>query len=254
MLDVNPRATLGGNKPPALDAILKDRYADLFKRTKAILTKLKGAPLTPQTKDDCASLNKIVADAKALLKEADDIRAAEKDEFLRAGKVVDGVFNGEVRDTLKDPLQKVADAAASRLLAITREEQKIAAAEAEKAAAEANKRAAEAAAAEAKGNIHTADLKMNQAAAAQDTADALAADANRDERQASKSTIGGVTQSVTGKLVCTGVNKAELDWATLAPFIKEEALVDAVNRYLGMGNASLKGAVIIEKAVGFVRR
>lgn len=252
MLD--PRLGPKGNNPPTLDAILKDRYSDLFKRTKAMLAKLKAASLAPQTKEDCAGLNKLVADAKALLKEADDSRTEEKDEFLRNCKTVDGLFNGDVRDVLKDPLQKVADAAAEKLLAITRAEQAAAAAAALKAQEEADKRAAEAAAAEAKGQTHTADLKLRQADAAADEADALTADANRDERQASKMTIGGVTQSVGAKLVCTGVNKATLDYATLSAFLKEEDLIAAVNRYLGMGNRELKGAVVVEKAVGHVRR
>lgn len=254
MLDTNPRATIGSNKPPALADILKDRYADLFKRTKSALAKLRACNLSPQTKEDCAKLNGVVADVKTLMREADDIRAKEKDEFLKSCKVVDGLFNGEIRDSLKDPLDKVADAAAYRLLAITRQEQKAAADAAEKAAQEAAKRAQEAAAAETKGQHHTADLKSSQAEAAQDTADQLAAFAARDEGQASKTSLGGVSMSAKGKLVCTGVNKAELDWATLAPFMKEADVVDAVNRFLGMGNTSLRGAAITEKAVGSVRR
>lgn len=254
MLDTNTRAAIGGNRPPALADILKDRYADLFKRTKSALAKLKACNLAPQTKEDCAKLNGVVADVKALMKEADDVRTKEKDEFLKSCKTVDGLFNGEVRDSLKDPLEKVADAAASRLLAITREEQKVAAEAAQKAADEAAKRAKEAAAAEAKGQHHTADLKSSQAEAAQDNADQLAAFAARDEGQASKTSLGGVSMSAKGKLVCTGVNKAELDWATLGAFIKEETLIDAVNRYLSIGNQTLRGAIITEKAIGSARR
>lgn len=254
MLDTNPRAAIGGNAPPALEAILKDRYADLFKRTKTALGRLQKADLKPQTEEDCATLNKLVADAQAITKEAAETHQKEKEPFLRDGKTVDGVFNRDCRDVLKGPLQAVSDAAATRLLAITRLRQKEAAEAAEAAEREAQRKANEAAKAEAKGNTHTADLRTNQAEAAQEHADSLSAFANRDESQASKTSLGGITMSAKGKLVCTGVNKAELDWAQLSAFIKEEALIEAVNRFLALGNQTLKGAVIVERAIGSVRR
>lgn len=257
-------ATAGHNKPPALDAILKEKHKPIFDRTKAWLRKAKLAEstgLAPQTLEDCAKLEALFAEGRDVANDADRVREKEKEPSLTEGKIIDGLFNGEVRDVVgadtKKPglAQRILQAAAARRLAITRQEQARQASAAETARKEADRLAEVAARQEEKGQHRTADVTAAKADGADRLADTLEAQAAAPVAEASRAAIGGgCSVSVGAKLVCTGVVRDKLDLASLRPYFKQEDLIAAVNAALKMGAfTELDGAAIIEQAVGRVR-
>lgn len=249
----NPRATIGDNQPPALDVILKDRYADLEKRRKAWNKKAADADLSPKTEADIQALEKLFVDGDKIAKDAEAARVVEKDEPLKAGKIIDAFFNQGFRDTINALANPIKNAALKRRAEITAEEQRKAKEEADRKAKQAADDQAKADAAAARGDhrmaeVHDrrADAKMNEAAAAQATA-------SQDLRTASRSSAGGITSAVGMKDVCTGIVKAELDLEALRPFLKEADLIAAVNTALKMGNPKPKGAIVEQQIVGSIR-
>lgn len=262
MTTTNPRAAIGGNNPPSAEEILKERHAALFGRKAAYdkqFKKLKD--FTPETLDDCIKIEALFADARDLVNDADDARAKEKEPHLEAGRQVDNFFNVNFRDAIGTDRKKGGPAvsllqrASDRRLAITREEQ---AREAEKAEAlrkEAEKAASKAAAQEERGQFRAADVSTAQAESLEHTAQAAEVRANQDVSQASKSSAGGITSSVKVEHVVTGIIRAKLDLESLRLFIKEEALIAAVQAYLRQtGEKSFDGAHVEERAKGNVRR
>lgn len=245
---------IGHNNPPTLAERLKLDHADLFKRARAWTAKAKKADLKPKTEDDCAVLNKLFADGDALIKEAASVHTKEKEPFLRDGKIVDAAFNAGIRDVLKPDADEIRQAAADKLLAITRERQRLADIEADRVRERAEQLAEQAAKQESAGKVREADKTQAQAEALETEADRLEASASQGLRDASRTFVGGVSASVGAKLVCTGVDRPKLDLETLRPFLKEDALIAAVEAYLKAGNKTLTGAIIVEKAVGSVRR
>lgn len=257
-------ATAGHNKPPALDVILKEKHKPVFERTRAWLRKAKLAESTglkPQTLEDCARLEALYKDGRDIANDADGIREKEKEPSLTEGKIIDGLFNGEVRDVIgADPkkgglAQRILQAAAAKRLELTRAEQTRLAQQAETARKESDRLAEVAARQEDKGQIRQADVSFAKADGAGRLADAAEAAAQAPVSEASRAVIGGGRSvSVDAKLECTGVVRGELDLDTLRPYFDQDALVKAVNNALKMkAFTSLKGAAIIEKAVGRVR-
>lgn len=258
----NPRTAIGGNNPPPLADVLREKYAPLFERLKAWKARAaRAASIVPETLEDCAKLEALFADGRDLANDADGAREREKDPYLRAGQEVDAVFNAGLRDLIGADQRKpglarqLLDRAAARKLAITREEQARAAREAERVQAEAQRLAEKAQRQEDAGKVKDADRTQAQAEATEDRAGALAAQAAAPVQEASKTRIGGVTSSVRAQLVCTGVVRAELDLDALRPYFTQQALIDAVQAGLKMqAFTTLKGAAISEKAIGSVRR
>lgn len=261
---LNPRAKVGGNNPPPLDVQLKEKHKPIFDRTKAWLRKAKLAEstgLAPQTLEDCAKLEAIFAEGRDLANDADRVREKEKEPSLTEGKIIDGLFNGEIRDVVgadtKKPglAQRLLQAAAQRRLAIGRAEQERMAADAEKARKEQERLAEVAERQEDKGQVRAADVTAAKADGAGRLADDLEARAEAPIAQATRAVIGGGRSvSVDAKLECTGVTRMELDLEALRPYFDQDALVKAVNNALKLkAFTALKGAAIIEKAVGRVR-
>lgn len=254
-------AAIGHNQPPPLPEILKERHKSTFDKAKKWLTKAKKADLTPQTLDDCAKLEELFGEGRDIANDADKIRETEKEPFLKAGKEIDSLFNGDVRDAIgADPkkpglARRILQAASERRLAITREEQRKADEAARKARVEADRLEEQAKKQEEQGKHRLADVTHAKVDAVDRHADALAAQAAAPVAEASRDrTAGGRSVSVDAKLVCTGVVRAELDLEALRPYFDQDALVKAVNTALKMkAFGELKGAAIVEQAFGRVR-
>lgn len=254
MPEANPRAVIGNNAPPPIEKILEERYADLDKRKKAWIKKAGTAVLTPKTEAEIQALETLFADGDAIAKDAEKARVVEKEEPLKLGKAIDTFFNGGFRDkisALADPIKK---AALTRRAEIAEAAKKKAADEAAALAKKAAEDEAKAEAARSRGENKLAevyenrsDAKMNEAAGAQ-------AIANQDVREISRSTAGGVSSSAGFKMVCTAVNKAELDLNALRLVLKEADLIDAVNRLMAMGNPAPTGAIVERQVAGTIRR
>lgn len=253
-----PRAAkIGDNNPPTTEQLMKEKHAAIFQRLAAWQKKAKKAKLTPETLEECIALDKLFAEGRDIANDADSVRKKEKEPHLRAGQEVDDVFNKGVRDEVgvaAGLAKQILQASANKKLAITRAEQAAAAAEEERlrrqadAAEEKARQKAEA------GDTKNAAVLENRVEALDSAADQAGHIARQDVAVASKVSTGGLSSSVAAKMVCTGIlNRNELDMPALLPFIKEDALIAAVNAYLGMGNKTMKGAVITEQAVGRVR-
>lgn len=253
MTDINPRAKIGDNKPPSIDKILADRHDKLIKRKKAWLKKAETVDLKPVTLEDCAKLNEVFLEGDKIMKDAEAERVKEKEPYLAGALAVDGFFNKDIRDSLKGLATKIKQAAADRQLAITEEEQRKLNAEAERLRKIAEDNEAKIQQAEARGDVKQADVYAGRADAAAANAEVAAAGANQDIRSASRVAIGGISSSVGKKFVCTAVNRKELDLESLRPFLKEAALIEAVNAMIKTGEQELKGAVIVGQAVSNVR-
>lgn len=259
--DKNPRAVPGNNNPPTWTEQLTARYAEQLETAKKWIAKAKRANLEPQTIEDCAKLDALFAEGRDLANDMEADRAKEKDPFLKIGQEIDTFFNGSFRDALgTDPkkgglARNILQAAADRRLAITRAQQAADAAAAAALQKRADELAEKQAAQEARGQTKQADVTGVQVGALDQKAGQLAAQAAAPVAQASKVSIGGGrSSSVTGKLECNNVVRAELDLEALRPYFDHDALVKAVNTGLKLqGFTTLKGAAIVEKAVGRVR-
>lgn len=257
----NPRAKIGGNNAPPAAVLLKEKHKDIFERARKWIAKAKKVDLNPKVEADCAKLEDLFAEGRDIANDADRIREREKEPHLKAGQEIDGLFNGEIRDALgTDPkkgglAQSIRQAAADRRLAITRAYQAEQDAAAARARKEADRLTEQAQSQEDRGRVKDADLTTAKADAADRHADNLAAQAAAPVAEASRArTAGGRSVSVDAKLTCNGVVRGELDLEQLRPYFDQDALVKAVNNALKMkAFTALKGAAIIEQAVGRVR-
>lgn len=258
---MNDRTGIGGNNPPSTAELLKEKHKPIFDKARRWLARAKAANLDPKTEADCAKLEELYAEGRDIANDADRIRAQEKEPHLQAGREVDSLFFGEVRDKVgadraKPGLaQQILQAAADRRLEITRAQQREQAKAAEKAAEEAAKLAAKAQSQEERGRTREADVTAAQADATAQHANALATAAAAPVDQASKTrTAGGRSVAVKTKRFCTGVVRKDLDLEELRPYLDQDALVKAVQKGLDMdGFTELKGAAVVERAVGSVR-
>lgn len=247
-------AEIGHNRPPTTEELMRQKHPAIFERLKTWLGKAKRANLEPQTLDDCTALDKLFADGRDIINDANTVREKEKAEPLKLCKEIDGVFNVGVRDEVKVINDRLNAASAARRLAITRAQQEAQAAEAERLRKEAEKRAEAAAKKEEKGQNVQADVDRNRADALHGVADSLETQATADVSKASQTRADGVTSSVKAELVCVGIDRSKVDLEALRPFLKEDHIIEAVGRYLKMGNKSLAGAAIEERAKANVRR
>lgn len=256
-----PNAGPGHNNPPSTAALLKEKHKSLFERRRAWLASASKLDLNPQTEEDCKKLEDVYAVGRDLFNDADGVRTQEKEPHLKAGREIDEFFNEEFRDKIgadaKKPglARQILQAAADRRLAITRAAQARAAADAERARKEADRLEEQRAAQEDRGKVREADVTAAKVDGLDRHADALEAQAAAPVAEASRDrTASGRAVSVNAKLVCTGVVRGELDLEALRPYFKQDALVDAVNAALKMqAFTTLKGAAIVEQAVGRVR-
>lgn len=256
----NPRAAIGGNKPPSEIELLKEKHKAIFDRARNWLRRAKLVKVVPENLDDCAKLEALYAEGRDIANDADRVREAEKKPHLDAGRAVDELFNGDIRDEIgadsKNPglARELLNAAAAKRLEITRKKQAAQAEAAERARKEADKLAERAKSQEDRGHVREADVTQAKVAGLDAHADDLAARAAAAVAEASRDRVGGRTVSVDAKLVCNGVVRGELDLEALRPYFRQEDLVFAVNQGLKIkAFQKVKGAAIIEQAVGRVR-
>ena len=217
----------GANKAPMLDVLSAD-FADLRAKIDELTDRLRDAAQKPvKTDEDQAALGSLILDARALLKDADEIRAAEKKPILDAGRDMDGWFR-DITAALgrgRDHLQGMADRYASEKAAAERARRQREAEEArrkqaeESAKAEAAKTAAGAGRAEGRAERYGA-----QADAAESAAAASAADLTRTR-------AGGVTASARGRWIAEILDyqAAIAPLGAVGPFLKQDALLSALN-------------------------
>lgn len=249
------RLAIGGNNPPTEEQLAREQAAPLFDRLKAWKRKAEKANLAPQTREDIAILKQLLVDGKDLINDAASKHTVVKKPYLDLGRMVDGIFNGEIRDVAKPLTEKIDRAASARELQLIREEQAATALAAEKTKADAEKLTAKAEKQEEKGNVRVADVTMAQAAATHDLAERLEVQSRQDVSVASKTTYGSVKSKLKVSYVCTSVVRNDLDLKALLPFIKAEILMDAVTAYLKQtGETKFAGASVEERASSGVRK
>lgn len=185
-------AVPGDNSPPPDTEILQDRleadYAILVNAAADIEVRAFSLPTEPKTDEECALLISYAADAKRVIKTAENGHTEEKAPHLALGRTVDGFFK-----SLWSPLQARVESVEGRINAYNRAKAAREAAErAEKArlereAAEAARRAQEAAARaaeKARQEEEAAAAKLR--AAASEKARLEAAEQMREAAQASE--------------------------------------------------------------------
>lgn len=255
-------AAAGHNNPPPLGDQLREKYASLWDRFKKWERRAKIAKdIKPQTLEDCTKLKALFREGADLENDIESARKKEKDEYLRLGQTVDTTFKAGLSDQIGATTQKpglardLLQAAADFELAEAEKAQAAAKAAADKARATADALAEKAAQQDAAGKGKLAQVTENRADAAIQEAEHLETVAAAPVQNLTRSTVGGLSSSVKAKLVCEGVVRGELDLEALRPYLKQEHLVEAVNKALGLeAFTTLKGASIVKKAVGSVRR
>lgn len=253
--------TAKDNQPP-LEEALRVKHKPIFERLEAWKPKAEKAekalakkPL--ETIQDVEKLEALLIEGRDIANDADTVREKEKAEPFDICKRIDTLFNGGVRDIVGWDEKKgglaarLRRAAAERRVAIGREEQARAAAEAQRIRQEAEAVNARAAEVTAAGDVKVGAVIANQAEAIHQEADKMAAKAEAPLAEATRSVVaggGGVRVSADTKMVCTGVVRKDLDLEALRPFLKEDVLIAAVNAVLATGEKTVRGAVIQEQA------
>lgn len=110
---------LGANNPPSdlelLQARLERDYEPLAQKAAAIEIRAFTLPEKPTTDEECATLIQFVADAQAVVKEAEGDHSTEKKPHWDAGKAVDVFFK-----SVWTPLEGRIEANKARINAFTR--------------------------------------------------------------------------------------------------------------------------------------
>lgn len=250
----NPRAVIGANNPPSLEAILRERHAPVFADVEKIKRRLKSIPKTVDSEKDSEKVIAIISDAGKVIKAVEAARAAEVEEFLRGQQTVNRTFNAETRDTLAPLIaaaKKINDAFMAAKVAREREEQKKAADLLRDQAEAAAKKAQEA---EDAGQNRVADVQMSAAAALEQQADAAEARASSSSTNLSKTvTSTGAKASVSMVWDHRNVNRDALDLEALRHFLSDDAIDKALSAYVKAGRRSIRGAEIYERPKGNYR-
>jgi hypothetical protein len=257
---MNAIAERGHNQPPDYAQEITDRMArDYAELEKSAADLLAEARTLPEEVDDEASLktfSDVVVRMRDTVGRAEGVRIAEKEPFLRGGQAVDGFFNSMKTRLEKGmlALTKRVNVYQQRKLAEERERRRL---EAEALAREAReKQEAEAKAArEAEEKRLAADRARKPEQAAAKSAAAIAAEQAASDAAVEASLAADRAQEAhintlhkpaemtrsqfdDGRLVTMRqvgyveiVDKMKLDWATLAPFVKEEHALQALKAW-----------------------
>lgn len=247
---------IGHNQPP-VDEVIRDTRADLLDRAKKMKARLEAAPkVTSQKKLEEVAL--IVRDAKALAKELEEARVADKDPFLRGGKAVDAFYKDEQKP-IKDAIDTVVQSADAYQREQRRKENERLAAEQAQRDAEARKKeqeAAEAAAKAAENSLSSEDAAAAARLAAQaENAAAMAASAAAATAKAAEpiktKTASGVSVSTKSKDAVRISDYDDLDLNKLKPYMNREHVQLALNGWLKFtkGADKLAGAEIYQESV-----
>lgn len=260
----NPRATMGGNKPP-ISEVLADTYKDLIakidpiaERANALAAELKGdaekiEPATIRTEKQLATISELVLDAVDLSKKLEATRTVEKKPHLDACREVDGYFGA-----LTTRLNRIADTftelASGHQRAVSAEARRKA--DAEAAALRAKEEKLRAAADAAK--------RPDTAAKKQDQADELAAQAEAAEAKAASSnheltkvkTDAGVSVGAKTEWTFKITDYEAIPLDKLRPYFKREEIEKAIRAFVKIhkGAAVLAGVHFEEDIKATIRR
>lgn len=96
----NPRAVIGGNNPPPLSAILEEKSTGIRDEVAKLAIMANRWPKTDAgglakiaTEEELEKASDLVKSARTIAKRANEMRVAEKEPFLTAGREVDAFFN-----------------------------------------------------------------------------------------------------------------------------------------------------------------
>jgi flagellar biosynthesis GTPase FlhF len=192
MNEINPRATIGDNRPTdateSLLGRLGDDYGELTRSASSLLETARSLGETVENERELEGFSNVIVAMRDAIARAEAARTAEKEPYLRGGQAVDGFFSSlkERLDKGRTVLQRRVDVYQNRKLAEERERRRLAA---EQAVREQRERDAEAArlareaeekrlAAERARKPETKEAKVASASAAEGEAAAAAAAAS----------------------------------------------------------------------------
>lgn len=244
LLDGNPRAVIGGNKPPVYDS---DRFAELAgivkQRADDVGAWLDLREIT--TEEQAEKLNDQIAGLRALAKEIEDQRKKDKEPHLEAGREVDRVFKDLSRpmDLALDKLKTLLTAWARKKAAEKETERQRKEAEASRIEEEARK---DAEAAAARNDV----IGEAEADARQAEVDRLRKGAAETTRINVASYTGGGRTAALRSYFSAGIKSRRQAFITLeslgyAPQL-DEALVRLGNDALRKGHRDLPGFTVTE--------
>ncbi len=251
-------AAIGHNNPPTdaeiFEQRMQEKHPDLLRRIQALLIQAADAPKEVATDDEAAPLMDIVKAITAASKDADAIRADEKEPYLTMGRVVDGFFKARAIDPLSRAKTNVNSILTAFLSRKQAEERARLAEEARKAREKAEAEAKLAAELEAANMRQASDAVMGQAVATEAAAVRLEvkSEAKPAELSRTQGSIG-TTASLRTRWVGEVIDRAALDLESLRQHLPADALQKALNSFVQAGGRELRGARIFEQSDAVVR-
>lgn len=220
-------AVIGHNRA-TLTEILSEKYADLAKKVEAIAVRANTAPRKIETDDHLATIGKLVVDTRALFKDADKAREAEKEPFLKGGREVDAFFSvfKDRLDRIGRAFQQISDDHARAVAAKRRAEAEAAA----KAAREEAERQAEIARrAEEANRTKTAEKHGARAGEAERAAEAAEAVASSSAADLVRERLDtGVLSTARTEWTFEITDYAAIPLDILRPYMKREHVEQAI--------------------------
>lgn len=106
----NERAVIGGNKPP-ISEVLFEQYKPLIDRLAPLAALVAALPKDIKSEEDLSKASDKIIETKALAKDLEAARKAEKDPHVKTGKAIDSFFNALIAkvDVLTDGLEGSAN-------------------------------------------------------------------------------------------------------------------------------------------------
>ena len=247
----NPRATMGGNLPPPLRAILAEKYEPLNTAIEGILERHDNAPVKVASDADDAFIGAIVVDARKVWKQVEDSRDAEGRPHLEAKREIDGYFKGlgeRIERVIKD-LERSGKAYRDEKIAAARRQAEAEAREREAEAARQRKLAEDEA---TRGRPNAAARHADKADEEQEAALAAAASANARAADIPRHRTDGVTASTRTEWAFEITDYAAIaaTLGPLGPYLARDAIDKAVRAYVRIhkNTAPLAGVKIFEDA------
>lgn len=254
-LSEDTRLGIGGNNPP--EVTLADRLKEDHGATIAALAELaelaNGAPKDLADDKQVGDVTQIAADAGDLRKKLEDIRKAEKEPFLTAGREVDGFFRDPIERAERIDKGLMARVTAYNKAKANRE--RLAREETERKAreeAEEARRQADEAAAAGRTDDALADLEA--AVHAEDKADEIAQAAPTAAETTRIHTDSGLTVSTKTEWTFEIEDYSAIPLDPLRALIKRDAIEAALRQFVRNGNRNLAGVRIFEDMKATRRR
>lgn len=248
------------NQPDSATAIREDlteKHAAIIARTHELISASDRVPAVIDGDEIAGKVGDFIKQVSACSKNAETARVAEKEPHLAAGRTVDGWFK-----SLTDPLDRAKSTIQGRLTIYLREKEAKERTERERIARE-EREAAEAAAKLAReAESQMQDVQgLEVALKAQDSAAKAAADAAQATKAAQviaadlSRTRGdyGSVASLQTFWDFKGLDRDNLDLATLRQHIPLDALEKAVRSFVKAGGRELAGVEIFENTKAAVR-